>query len=66
LAKVIPIIVRPVNWRTAQFAELQALPQDGRPVTAWGEGVYGRDTAWTNVAAGIERVLKELATDRRS
>ncbi len=28
-ARVIPVIVRDVNWRIAPFAELQALPKDG-------------------------------------
>src|SRR5207237_5210556 len=36
-ARVIPIILRPVDWHSAPFGKLQALPKDGRPVTstAW-------------------------------
>src|SRR5713226_3133531 len=31
-AKVIPIILRPVDWSDAPFSRLQALPKDGKPV----------------------------------
>lgn len=48
---VIPIIVRDCIWTKTPFAELQALPRDGRPITSWGN----RDTAWREVAEGIER-----------
>src|SRR6266516_2618114 len=55
-ARVIPIMVRPVNWKGAPFAHLQALPTDARAITIWNN----RDEAWTNVAAGIRRVIEEL------
>lgn len=32
-ARVIPIILRPVDWRDAPFAKLQALPTGAIPVT---------------------------------
>ena len=34
-ARVIPVIVRDVNWSKAPFAKLQALPKDGKAVTLW-------------------------------
>src|SRR6185436_6857605 len=34
-ARVIPIILRPVDWSGAPFAKLQALPKDAKPVTKW-------------------------------
>jgi len=49
-----------VNWKHAPFAKLQALPKDGRAVELWPN----RDTAWRNVAEGIERVAEELRTQR--
>jgi internalin A len=55
-ARVIPVIVRDVNWETAPFAKLQALPKDGRAVAKWRP----RDSAWKNVAAGIEKVVEEI------
>src|SRR5262249_33625189 len=33
-ARVIPIILRAVEWENAPFGTLQALPQDGRPITS--------------------------------
>jgi hypothetical protein len=55
-ACVIPIIVRPVSWRSAPFSKLQALPKDGKPVETW---TY-KDEAWVNVAEGIQRAVEEL------
>jgi len=57
-ARVIPVIIRDVNWRNAPFAPLQALPKDGKAVNLWPK----KDTAWRNVAEGIERVIQELRT----
>jgi hypothetical protein len=56
-ARVIPVILRPVNWRTASFAKLQAVPVDGRPVTKWGN----RDEAFAGIAKRIAEVARELA-----
>lgn len=55
---MIPVIIRDVNWRNAPFAPLQALPKDGKAVNLWAN----KDTAWRNVAEGIERVIQELRT----
>jgi internalin A len=59
-ARVIPVIVSDVNWRSAPFGKIQALPKDGKAVTTWGPDRYGRAPAWRNVAEGIERVAKQL------
>ena len=50
-ARVIPVIVRDVNWHSAPFAKLQALPKDAQAVTLW----ENRDSAWRNVSEGIEK-----------
>ncbi len=34
-AKVIPIIARPCDWRSAPFAKLATLPHGIRPLTEW-------------------------------
>src|SRR5262249_2287948 len=57
-ARVVPIIVRDVNWNKAPFAKLQALPKDGKPITdiqCWPN----KDSAWRNVADGIEKVVEQ-------
>jgi internalin A len=55
-ARVIPVIVRDVNWRNAPFAKLQALPKDGLAVTKWPD----KDSAWRNVSEGIEKVVSQM------
>lgn len=52
-ARVIPVIVRKCDWESAAFAKLQAIPQDGKPVTAWAD----TDEAWTDVARGLRRAI---------
>src|SRR5215469_6227210 len=34
-ARVLPIIIRPVQWEDAPFAQLQVLPDSARPITSW-------------------------------
>jgi hypothetical protein len=55
-ARVIPIILRPVDWKDAPFAKLQVLPKDARPVTSWSN----RDEAWRDVARGIREAVASL------
>src|SRR3954463_15171421 len=55
-ARVIPVILRPVDWHTAPFGKLQALPQDGKAVTEWSN----RDKAFTDIARGIREAVKGL------
>src|SRR4051794_14317436 len=56
-ARVIPVILRPVDWHVAPFGKLQALPRDGKPVNTWGN----RDAALMDVAEGIREVAESLA-----
>src|SRR5438046_1758267 len=39
--QVIPILLRPVDWETAPFAHLHALPTNAKPLTTWAN----QDTA---------------------
>jgi hypothetical protein len=56
LARVVPVIVRPVDWTGAPFAKLQVVPRNARPVTLW----KSRDSAWLDVAQGIRRTATDL------
>jgi TIR domain len=56
-ARVIPIILRPVDWRSAPFAKLAALPRDGKPVVEWKP----RDKAFADIARGIREAAGSLA-----
>jgi hypothetical protein len=55
-AVVIPVILRPCDWARAPFAQIQALPRDGKAVTSWPN----QDEAWTNVAQGIRVAIQQL------
>ncbi len=54
--KVIPVILRPVEWSHTPFASLQALPRDGKPVTRW----KNRESALLDVVRGIRMAVQEL------
>ncbi len=57
-ARVIPIIARPCDWRSAPFGELATLPQGVGPVTEW----HSRADAWQDVAQGIRDLAYRLRT----
>lgn len=61
-ARVIPILVRPVDWESAPFAHLDCLPSDAKPVTRWKD----LDEAFVDVAKGIRSALEDLSTSHRS
>jgi parallel beta-helix repeat protein len=60
-ARVIPIILRHVDWTGAPFTKLQFLPNNSKPVTSdyWGS----LDKAFLNVAQGIGKEIKKLTSD---
>lgn len=55
-ACVIPIILRPVYWKIAPFAKLNALPTDGKAVTSWDN----QDEAFSNIVERISEVIEKL------
>jgi len=57
-ARVIPIMVRPCDWKSSPFAKLQALPRDAKPVTLWDN----TDKAWLDVANGIRRTVEQISS----
>ena len=57
-ARVIPIILKPVDWSGAPFGKLQALPKNAKPVTTWSN----RGEAFLNIAKGIRHAAMEMAT----
>ncbi len=60
-ARVIPVILRSVDWRGAPFGKLQALPKDAKPVT--GDAWPTLDDAFTDVARGIRSAISDLAAN---
>jgi hypothetical protein len=60
-ARVIPIILRPVDWHEAPFGKLQALPKDGKPISTWPN----RDEAFKSVVEGVRLVVRALSSGRK-
>jgi len=60
-ARVVPVVVRDVDWSATPIGKLQVLPRDGIPVALWPH----RDSAWRSVAEGIAAVAEELRAKRR-
>lgn len=61
-AVVMPVILRPCDWKHAPFAELNALPIDGRPVTMWPD----RDQAFLGIVQAIRKVAMKKAKEQTS
>lgn len=56
IARVVPIVLKPCDWKSAPFGKLKALPKDGKAITKW----KNRDDAYLDIAEGIREVVKEL------
>lgn len=56
-ARVIPIILRPVNWKNTPLSRLQALPNEKKPITTW----RNRDTAFVNILEGINYAIENMS-----
>lgn len=55
-ARVVPIILRPVDWQSTLLKDLQVLPAGGRPITLWSN----RDQAFAAVAQSIREIVEAL------
>jgi tetratricopeptide (TPR) repeat protein len=65
-ARVVPVILRPSDWRTSPFARLNALPQDAKPVVEWPtQDPKLHDRGFLNVVEGLRRVARELREPAR-
>ncbi len=54
--RVVPILLRPTDWKGAPFSHLQILPTDARPITRRPD----RDEAFEEVVAEITRAIEDL------
>lgn len=53
-ATVIPVILRPCDWKDLPLGKLQATPTDGRPITMYPN----QDQAFLEVTQAVKRALK--------
>lgn len=56
-ARLIPVILRDVNWKVSALHRYSALPPNEKPVRSW----RNVDKALSEVAKGIQQVVEELA-----
>lgn len=52
-AIVVPIILKPCDWNETEFAKLQALPRNAKPINKWDD----MDEAFYNVVKGLKQVI---------
>ena len=55
-ARVLPIILRPTDWKGAPFAKLKVLPTDGKAITRWPT----HDDAFVEIVQGIRESIDDL------
>lgn len=55
-ARVIPIILRPVDWETSPISTLQVLPTNGKPVTTWSN----HDDVFLHIVKAVRKIVLEL------
>jgi mannose-6-phosphate isomerase-like protein (cupin superfamily)/hypoxanthine-guanine phosphoribosyltransferase len=53
LSTVVPIILRPCDWKNTPVTSIKALPTDGNPIAAWSS----EDQAFLDVVRGLRKIL---------
>lgn len=61
-ALALPIVVRPVEWKTTALGQIQGLPKHGIAVTAWTNA----DEAWVNVVSGVRSACNNISERLRA
>ena len=61
-ARVIPIILRPVDWEDAPFSTLQVLPTEAKPVTRW----MNPDDAYEDITKALRVMFNDLQSSREN
>ncbi len=59
---LVPIILRPSDWKDEKFAELQSLPTDAKPVVKWEL----EDDALHDITKHLKILIKTIETARAS
>lgn len=55
-ARIVPILLRPCQWKGFPFSDFQVLPRNRKPVTRW----TNRDAAFQHIAEEIELLAQEI------
>jgi hypothetical protein len=56
---VVPIVLRPCDWKDLPFGKIQGLPIDAKPITTW----TNIDEAFVNTIEGIKSIANHFCTD---
>ena len=59
--RVVPILVRKCDLEGVPFGHVQWLPTGAKPVKNWTD----RDSAWTDVAKGVRKVVQDLGVSAK-
>lgn len=54
--KVIPILLRPANWRITPLGKLKVLPEDSNPITTW----INQDEAFLSIVQELKKIIDSL------
>jgi serine/threonine protein kinase len=54
-ARVVPILLRPIDWKSSPCGSLKPLPASGEPVSRW----RSRDDAWDEIVQAIKKMVEE-------
>lgn len=53
---IIPVLLRPSEWKCTPLSRFQSVPRDGRPISAWRD----KDEAWVEVVTGLRLAIEAL------
>ena len=54
--RIIPIILEDCDWQNHQLSDVQALPDQGKPINEWQPESKG----WQNVVVGLQKVVEKM------
>lgn len=58
--RIVPVLVKPVDFAHMPFGRFQALPRDLRPISTWDDA----DVAWLEVAHGVRELVEDIYRSR--
>lgn len=56
-AIVIPILIRPVDWKNAPFGKLQCLPSNAKAMSKWND----KDEGFHEISLGIRKTIEKFS-----
>jgi hypothetical protein len=61
-AVIVPVLLHPCDWLDTPFAKIQALPQNGKPISdpSW----HSAETAFSEVALRLKEIVEKLLVEK--